>query len=200
MAGKVAKGIGVGAAVVAAAALAARLASGGRSGRTEPGEAYLRALADTEERAAALDGPDGAAVRAGLDRFTAMFAAFDRTQLAAEAARVYAADAYFNDQVKVLRGSASIGPYLARSAAMLTSWSITMDEPLVDGSDVYLRWVMRYQTDPAGAEAVAPGISHLRFDREGKVLVHHDLWDATAGIFERIPVLGGMIRLVKSRI
>ncbi len=200
MSGRIAKGLGVGAVLVVGAAVAARLTGVGRGDRSCAGEGYLRVLGDTDERMARLDGPDGAAVREGLDRFIAMFASFDRRELAAEAARVYAADAYFNDQVRVLRGGAAIGPYLARTAAMLSSWSIEMDEPVVDGGDIYLRWVMRYQTDPAGAETVAPGISHLRFGRDGKVLVQYDYWDATSGIFERIPVLGGVIRLVKSKI
>lgn len=43
-------------------------------------------------------------------------------------------------------------------------------------------------------------IFHLRFDAEGKVILQQDIWDSTAGILERIPVLGAAIRAIERRI
>lgn len=43
-------------------------------------------------------------------------------------------------------------------------------------------------------------MTHLRFDREGKVVLHKDFWDAGGGFFEHLPVLGRAMRWVKSRL
>jgi len=43
-------------------------------------------------------------------------------------------------------------------------------------------------------------IFHLRFDAEGKVILQQNVWDSTAGILERIPVLGAAIRAIERRI
>jgi hypothetical protein len=47
---------------------------------------------------------------------------------------------------------------------------------------------------------VTIGMTHLRFDSEGKVVLHQDFWDSTRGIFEHVPVMGAGIRLVKKRL
>ena len=44
------------------------------------------------------------------------------------------------------------------------------------------------------------GISHLRFDTEGKIILHKDFWDAAGGLYEDLPVLGGGMRWIKSRL
>jgi hypothetical protein len=42
-------------------------------------------------------------------------------------------------------------------------------------------------------------MTHLRFDRDGRVIYHQDYWDSGSALFEKIPVLGGGIRAVKKR-
>jgi hypothetical protein len=45
----------------------------------------------------------------------------------------------------------------------------------------------------------AVGMSHVRFDPEGKVVFHQDYWD-TGIIYEKIPVLGAIITWIRQRI
>jgi hypothetical protein len=40
----------------------------------------------------------------------------------------------------------------------------------------------------------------LRFDGEGRVVLHQDFWDPAAGFYEHLPVLGGVLRWIKSKI
>ena len=163
---------------------------------------YARALAATTARRQGSGGAAGEAVEAGLERFKGVFAEFAPEAIRARAAGVYAADAYFNDQVKELHGAGEIAPYLARSAEMLASWSIRFDDLVEGDREFYLRWEMTFATRGAQDKppVVAPGISHLRLDADGMVIMHQDFWDSTAGIFERVPVLGAAIRAVKRRI
>jgi hypothetical protein len=40
-------------------------------------------------------------------------------------------------------------------------------------------------------------MSRVRFDAGGRVVLHQDYWDSASGLFEHVPVLGGLIRAVK---
>ena len=43
------------------------------------------------------------------------------------------------------------------------------------------------------------GASHLRLDGQGLVAWHRDYWDPAEGIYEKLPVLGALMRWVKRR-
>jgi steroid delta-isomerase len=61
----------------------------------------------------------------------------------------------------------------------------------------YLLW--RYVNDPGGGKPVIviDGMSEIRFRADGRVAEHLDHWDAAEQLYERVPVLGTLIRLVK---
>ena len=44
------------------------------------------------------------------------------------------------------------------------------------------------------------GISIVRFDAEGRVLVHQDYWDSAAGLFDHVPVVGWGTRTIRARL
>jgi steroid delta-isomerase len=44
------------------------------------------------------------------------------------------------------------------------------------------------------------GVSEVRFDAGGRVASHVDHWDAAAQVYERIPLLGTVLRLVRRRL
>ncbi len=59
---------------------------------------------------------------------------------------------------------------------------------------------IRFKNYNQGRIARSVGISHLRFDTEGKIILHKDFWDAAGGLYEYLPVLGGVMRWIKSRL
>jgi hypothetical protein len=73
---------------------------------------------------------------------------------------------------------------------------------LIDDGHVVVRWSMSFRTrrDPERPPAFARGVSHLIFDRQGKVAFHEDFWDVTTAVWERIPVAGAIVRKVKASI
>jgi hypothetical protein len=42
------------------------------------------------------------------------------------------------------------------------------------------------------------GMSHVRYDAKGKVIFHQDYWD-TGAVYEKIPVMGAVIRWIKNK-
>jgi hypothetical protein len=41
------------------------------------------------------------------------------------------------------------------------------------------------------------GITHLRFDSDGRIVLHQDFWDASEGLYQHVPVLGSVIHRIR---
>ena len=44
----------------------------------------------------------------------------------------------------------------------------------------------------------AVGMSHVRFDKDGRIIFQQDYWD-TSIIYEKVPVMGWVIRWIKKQ-
>lgn len=135
----------------------------------------------------------------GLERFEKLFADY-KPQVVSDAARwLYSADVYFNDGFVELKGSDALARYLGRSASHTKTIKVTIEEIVKTDDAVYVRWVMDFTTT-GGTNIVAPGISHLRFNQDGRITYHRDYWDAGSALAEFVPLAGPLLRAVKSRL
>jgi hypothetical protein len=64
-----------------------------------------------------------------------------------------------------------------------------------------LTWEFRFQFRAyhKGEEQVILGASHLVFDAQGLVTRHRDYWDAAEELYEKLPLVGGLMRWLKRR-
>lgn len=166
----------------------------------DPVEPYLAALAATEPVALGADPADAERARAALDAFVAALADYSAATIRERAVELYAPNAYFNDQIKELTGAVAIGDYLARSAEMLVEPRIEVQGTASQGGDHYVRWLMTFRTEPDDPLITARGITHVRFGADGKVIFHADFWDVSAAVWERVPVVGTVIRKARARL
>jgi len=68
------------------------------------------------------------------------------------------------------------------------------------GGDVlFLRWTFQGRVKALGDWPIT-GMSEIRFDDQGKICEHIDHWDAAEQFYERIPVIGPLLRLIKRRL
>ena len=108
----------------------------------------------------------------------------------------------FNDTLKTLRGVEDIEEYLLETAHTVTSISVEFDDVARSGQDHYFRWRMDFQAPKLrkGETIRTIGITQIRFNNEGKVVLHQDFWDSTAGLFEHLPVTNQIVNAVKKRL
>ena len=162
-------------------------------------ERYKAALA----RSAPLEGPaagspeDAEAVR----RFTEFVRRMDGESIASAAREVYAADAYFNDTLKEVEGAEKIARYLAESLEAAHEVRVEVVDVARSGGNYYFIWEMdiHFKKLNGGRPARTAGMSHIRFDAEGRVAFHRDYWDAAEGLFVHLPVVGRIVRYIKGR-
>jgi ketosteroid isomerase-like protein len=113
---------------------------------------------------------------------------------------VYAADAYFKDPFNEVRGVEPIRRIFAHMFEQVDSPRFVVGEAVAAGGSAFLTWEFRFRSRRLGeAEQVVRGASHLRFDADGRVSYHRDYWDVAEELYEKIPVLGGLMRAVKRR-
>lgn len=138
---------------------------------------------------------------AHMERFKAFMADLNADTIPRLTREIYAPDAYLNDNLIELRGAAAIEAHFAKSLEGLSAIEVRFDDTVRSGDDWYVRWTMSttFRSLADGATVVTSGMSHIRFDEQGRVTVHRDFWDSASGVYEHVPVLGGAIRAVKAR-
>jgi len=62
-----------------------------------------------------------------------------------------------------------------------------------------LHWHYYFKTRQ-GKPWEIPGMSRVIFDDAGKVTEHVDYWDPAESIYEKLPVLGGFMRILKRKL
>lgn len=119
-----------------------------------------------------------------------------------EIANVYAEDAYLNDTLKSLTNREQIKTHFVKTSKTMINYSLEIEDIASTDKGYYLRWTMKFSAPKLakGEEIISIGMSHIIFDKNGKVLLHQDFWDSSTGLFEHVPFVGGGIRLVKKRL
>jgi len=114
---------------------------------------------------------------------------------------IYADDVVFEDPLHRVEGLAQLKSYFARMYAGVESIDFDYGEVLAGDAQAMLTWTMRmrHRRLRAGEELALPGATHIRFG-ESRVHYHRDYFDAGALLYERIPLLGGVVRAVRRRV
>jgi ketosteroid isomerase-like protein len=112
-------------------------------------------------------------------------------------AEFYGDDAYFKDPFNEVLGVEAIQRIFRHMFKQLESPRFHVAERIVDPrGDAVLVWELGYRSRLLG-EQVMRGVSHLRFGDDGKVIYHRDYWDASEELYAKVPLLGGLMRLLK---
>ena len=174
--------------------------TGAGGGITAPGARYREALTETAPSNPPALPPGSDAEREAVGRVVAMFADFSLSNVTARVRDVYAEDAYLRDGFKELRGLAAIAPYMIRSTEPLRHCAFAFEPFITRDGDYYLRWVMttNLRRDPPERVTQVIGMSHIRFNRAGRVIFHQDYWDPSDVLYSRIPIAGWLIHKVKA--
>jgi len=109
----------------------------------------------------------------------------------------YAADAYFKDPFNEVRTLPDIQAIFARMFEVVESPRFVITERIVGEQSVALTW--DFDFGMRGRAIRVHGASVLRFDAAGRVQYHRDYWDAAEELYEKLPVLGVLMRWLKRR-
>jgi hypothetical protein len=125
----------------------------------------------------------------------------DRIYIDKQTANVYAKGAYLDDTIATHYGPDEIRSYFLQTAETMTSFEVNILDSTRSGADHYIRWEMIFAAPrlAEGEPIHSVGISQVRFNENGRVVFHQDFWDSGRHIYGQIPVVGGMIGIIKNR-
>jgi hypothetical protein len=135
-----------------------------------------------------------------LERFDAFYEDYSVGAITAGVRNVYAENAWFGDPFHIVEGIDAIEHYFVVMAEPVEQCSFVVDSMQRSGNDYFARWTMKLESAVAKGELIETiGISHVRFNSEGKIIFQQDYWD-TSAMLDRLPIVGYWTRLVKGRI
>ena len=107
-------------------------------------------------------------------------------------------DLVFRDPFNEIRGVDAVVAMLERMFRDLGQPRFVVTRIASDGPVSFIRWDFTFEL--RGRPLRIEGVSEVEIDGEGKVARHIDHWDAAGQVYERIPLLGGLLRQVRKRI
>jgi steroid Delta-isomerase len=124
-----------------------------------------------------------------------------------EIGNLYTEDASFKDPFNQVIGANAIQSIFAAMFVQLDEPRFVVRQAIqsgesqngVFGRDVFLVWDFTFfmKRFRRGEAQRIHGSSHLRLDRNGRIEYHRDYWDAAEELYEKLPVLGTLMRFLK---
>ncbi len=136
---------------------------------------------------------------ARVDRIVALFEGLQRDRVS-QLAEIYAPDAQFKDPFNEVQGIQAIRGIFEHMFVSLDEPRFVIRSRIVQGNQCFLSWdflfrMKRFNRD----EQCIRGGSHLLLAADGRIQLHRDYWDAAEELYEKLPVLGGLMRWLKKR-
>ena len=134
-------------------------------------------------------------------RFAGFFESVDQPDVAARVDALYGDNVYFSDTLFVTEDRPALTRHFERLNDSGAHIDVDVDDAVVSGENLYLRWRMRvtFPNDGATPRSQTIGMTQLRFDESGRVRFQQDFWDSTEGFYRQLPVLGWAIGRVEAQ-
>ena len=115
--------------------------------------------------------------------------------------RFYAPQARFKDPFNEVVGVPAIQGIFAHMFEALEQPRFVVTGRVVQGQQCFLTWdfLFAFKDFHKGVTQTVRGASHLVLDEQGLVSLHRDYWDAAEELYEKLPVVGALMRWLKKR-
>lgn len=138
-----------------------------------------------------------------IDKWISFFSQFqpDNSNQNIAVTEVYAKTVYFSDSLMHTNRLEDIATHFEGLRSNGTTVSLQILNTIIQNQDAYVIWQMDSQFKPLfrSVKSVSIGATHLRFNSEGKVVLHQDFWDTGFGFYRHIPALGTAIKAIETR-
>ena len=113
----------------------------------------------------------------------------------------YTPQAWFKDPFNEVRGIAAVRQIFSHMYMALDRPRFVVTDCIAQGDQCFLTWnfEFRFRKLDQGTLQTVRGGSHLKFTADGLIDYHRDYWDAAEELYEKLPVLGRLMRWLKKR-
>lgn len=133
-------------------------------------------------------------------RVVRLFESLQRADIA-RLSNHYATDASFKDPFNDVRGLPAIQRVFDHMFEQVRSPRFVVHAAVAEGDECFLTWDFLCRFKAASQrEQTMRGSTHLRFAADGRIAMHRDYWDAAEELYEKLPLLGTLMRWLKRRV
>lgn len=139
-----------------------------------------------------------AQVQAGVDRLIHFYEHLTTQQLDL-IHTCYTPQAHFKDPFNDVQGVSHIQQVFAHMFSTVDKPRFLVTERLVQGQRAFLAWEFHFSMRRwrKGVPQCIQGGTFLRLDTSGMVLEHRDYWDAAQELYEKLPIVGVLMRCMR---
>jgi limonene-1,2-epoxide hydrolase len=113
----------------------------------------------------------------------------------------YHKDIIFDDAVGHVEGREALIKYYLDLYSNLTAIKFEMHDEIQHKNKIFARWTMIYQHPSLNGEEPidVQGVSYLEV-KDGQVIYQRDYFDMGAMVYEKVPVIGTLVKWIKGRL
>jgi steroid Delta-isomerase len=136
---------------------------------------------------------------AAVDRIVALFESFTEADVL-RLGDYYAPGAFFKDPFNEVHGLDAITRVYCHMFRSVDRPHFVVTRRMHQDDECWLVWQFHFRLHGRGGQpVVVHGASHLMLDGDGRIRSHRDYWDAAEEFYEKLPVLGALMRWLKRR-
>lgn len=144
-----------------------------------------------------LDSDGAARSRDSLTRLVQFYETLDLASIG-QVASIYAENASFKDPFNEVSGPAAIMKIFEHMFVQVQQPRFRVTAKVIEGDQAFLTWNFEFRMKRFSTSLQCiRGASHIFFTRDGLVSMHRDYWDAAEELYEKLPVLGSLMRTLK---
>lgn len=134
-----------------------------------------------------------------IESFKELYSTFAKSSIV-NLQHIYSDKIVFTDPVHRIEGLNNLVSYFESISENLTECRFVFLEEIIDDHSAFFKWEMiyRHPSIKSNAELKIPGSTYIRYS--DKIEVHDDFYDMGAMLYEHLPLVGGAVRLIKSRL
>ena len=133
-----------------------------------------------------------------LERLVLFFETISPATLHRQLEVVYAPNARFKDPFNEVQGLGPIAAIFEHMFEQVDGPRFVVTTRVLQGSQAFLTWDFRFRMKRfSKQEQCIRGATHIVFDAAGAVELHRDYWDAAEELYEKLPLLGSLMRWLK---
>jgi steroid delta-isomerase len=132
-----------------------------------------------------------------LEQLIRFFEQIDPSNVS-QLSQVYTPDAFFKDPFNEVSGIDAITHIFRHMFDQVDSPRFIVTNSVMQGEQAFLTWDFLFRMKRFSAqEHCIRGATHVRFAVDGRVNFHRDYWDAAEELYEKLPLLGSLMRALK---
>ncbi|WP_168204275.1 nuclear transport factor 2 family protein [Aliikangiella coralliicola] len=135
-----------------------------------------------------------------LEKFKSTYQQLNSTNIDS-IGELYANEIIFTDPFHRVEGLPELKQYFANQYQNIDTVEFSFGEAIYQGARFFVEWEMNLKHPRLNGNQpfCVPGCTLFRVNQDNQIIFHRDYFDAGTLLYERLPIIGGLVNWVKRK-